>query len=39
MTLLIFFGIALATALLALDTVNNLKSALQPIPVRARNNR
>lgn len=39
MTLLIFFGIALATALLALDTVKNFKSALQPIPVRARNNR
>lgn len=39
MTLLIFFGIALATALLALDTVNKVKDMLKPVPVRANNGR
>ncbi|GAB3232474.1 hypothetical protein GCM10027346_19760 [Hymenobacter seoulensis] len=39
MTLLIFLGIALATALLGFDTVNNLKAMLKPIPVRAQNRR
>ena len=38
MTLLIFFGIALATVLLAFDTINNVKAMLQPEPVRVRNN-
>ena len=38
MTLLIFLGIALATALLAFDTFDNLKSMLRPEPVRVRQN-
>lgn len=39
MTLLIFLGIALATVLLGYDTVNKLKAALKPVPVRANNGR
>ncbi|MET4105634.1 hypothetical protein ABIB60_000968 [Hymenobacter sp. UYP22] len=39
MTLLIFSGIALATALLVIDSVRNLNATLKPIPVRARNSR
>ncbi|SNR53856.1 hypothetical protein SAMN06269173_103483 [Hymenobacter mucosus] len=39
MTLLIFFGILLATALLAFDTINNVKEMLTPAPVRANNGR
>jgi hypothetical protein len=39
MSLLIFLGIAIATALLALNTFDQLKASLKPIPVRAKNNR
>jgi hypothetical protein len=39
MMLLIFFGILLVTAFLALDTVNNVKEMVKPVPVRANNGR
>jgi ABC-type enterobactin transport system permease subunit len=39
MSLLIFLGIALATALLAMNTFDQLKASLKPVPVRANNNR
>jgi hypothetical protein len=39
MSLLIFLGIALATALLALNTFDQLKAALKPVRVRANNGR
>jgi hypothetical protein len=37
MSLLIFFGLILATALLAINTVDNIKAMLTPQPVRANN--
>lgn len=39
MALLIFLGIAVATALLALNTIKQIKESLQPVPVRANNGR
>ena len=39
MSLLIFLGVALATALLALNTFDQVKASLKPIPVRAKNRR
>gem|GEM_PF-2674772 len=39
MSLLIFLGIALATALLAINTFDQLKAMLKPVPVRANNGR
>jgi len=39
MSLLIFLGIALATALLALNTYDQIKASLKPVPVRANNGR
>jgi hypothetical protein len=37
MSLLIFFGLIIATALLALNTVDNIKAMLKPQPVRVNN--
>jgi len=37
MSLLIFFGLIIATAILALNTVDNIKAMLKPEPVRANN--
>lgn len=39
MSLLIFLGVAVATALFALNTFDQLKASLKPIPVRAKNRR
>ncbi|WP_262904523.1 hypothetical protein [Hymenobacter lucidus] len=36
MSLLIFSGLAVATALLALNAFDNLKELLKPVPVRVR---
>ncbi|WP_262709852.1 hypothetical protein [Hymenobacter metallicola] len=36
MSLLIFSGLLVATALLALNTFDNLKALLKPVPVRVR---
>ncbi|WP_262713021.1 hypothetical protein [Hymenobacter elongatus] len=36
MSLLIFSGLLLATALLALNTLDNLKELLKPAPIRIR---
>jgi len=37
MSLLIFLGLIVATALLAINTVDNIKAMLQPEPVRVKN--
>ncbi len=39
MTLLIFLGVAIATALFAVNTLDQVKASLKPIPVRAKHNR
>ena len=39
MSFLIFTGLLVATALLILNTFDTLTKALQPAPVRVRNNR
>jgi len=39
MSFLIFTGLLVATALLILNTFDNLKEVLQPAPVRVRNDR
>jgi hypothetical protein len=39
MSVLIFLGIALATALLALNTFDQLKAVLKPVRVRINNGR
>ncbi|AII52351.1 hypothetical protein N008_10225 [Hymenobacter sp. APR13] len=39
MSLLIFLGVAVATALFSLNTIDQLKASLKPIPVRAKNRR
>jgi hypothetical protein len=39
MSLLIFLGVALATALVVRNTSTQPKMSLKPIPVRARNRR
>jgi hypothetical protein len=39
MSLLIFLGVAIATALFAVNTFDQVKASLKPIPVRAKNRR
>lgn len=39
MSILIFLGVATAAALFALNTFDQQKASLKPVPVRARNRR